>query len=460
MPTLDPASLPASSSATPPQAASGSPEHGHAAAGTAAQQRAAAAAAAMSGAHTLMDESARAGSLRGALHARPLKIAQIAPLIERVPPRLYGGTERIVSYLTEQLVAMGHDVTLFASGRSITAARLVACCEHELRLNPAVRDPIPYYMVMLDKVRRMASQFDILHFHIDQFHFPVFHDTAARCLTTLHGRQDLPDLGHLYDAFPEMRLISVSLAQRAPIAGADFAGNVAHGLPRNLFAPTLIGGRGGYLAFLGRISPEKRVDRAVAIARTVGLPLKIAAKIDRVDEAYFRKDIAPLLSHPEIEYIGEIDEAQKATFLGEARALLFPIDWPEPFGLAMIEAMACGTPVLAFRHGSVPEVVEDGVTGYVVDSVEEAICKIGSLLALDRARVRRRFEQRFTSERMAEDYVKIFRDVMARLPGRKEERVHPIVVAETPPDFVGETLGNLPHLGAADLGATGGPRRG
>jgi glycosyltransferase involved in cell wall biosynthesis len=406
-----------------------------------------------------MDESTRPSGRRSSLHARPLKIALIAPLIERVPPRLYGGTERIVSYLAEELVAMGHDVTLFASGQSLTSARLIACCEQELRLNPAVRDPIPYYMLMLDRVRRMASQFDILHFHIDQFHFPVFHDAAARCVTTLHGRQDLPDLRYLYAGFPDMRLISVSLAQRAPIAGAGFAGNVPHGLPRNLFIPTLIG-RGGYLAFLGRISPEKRVDRAVAIARAVGLPLRIAAKVDRVDERYFRAEIVPLFDLPEIEYIGEIDETQKAAFLGEARALLFPIDWPEPFGLAMIEAMACGTPVLAFRHGSVPEVIEDGVTGHVVESVEEAICRIGSLLALDRARVRRRFEQRFTSERMAGDYVQIYRELLAKLPGRKEERVQPIVVANTPPGFVGETVGNLPQLSPADLGARGGPRRG
>jgi glycosyltransferase involved in cell wall biosynthesis len=446
MPMPDPISRPT----TP--AFAGSPE-------TADERAATLAAAAAGGAHALMEDSTLAGGLRTSLHTRPLKIAQIAPLIERVPPRLYGGTERIVSYLTEELVAMGHDVTLFASGRSITAAHLVACCEQDLRLNPAVRDFIPYYMVMMDKVRRLATQFDILHFHIDQFHFPVFHDAAPRCVTTLHGRQDLTDLQHLYAGFPDMRLISVSLAQRAPIRGASFAGNVPHGLPRNLFTPTLIG-RGGYLAFLGRISPEKRVDRAVAIARAVGLPLKIAAKIDRVDEEYFREDIAPLFEHPEIEYIGEIDEAQKAAFLGDARALLFPIDWPEPFGLAMIEAMACGTPVLAFRQGSVPEVIEDGVTGYVVDSVEEAICKVGSLLALDRARVRRRFEQRFTSERMAEDYVRIYREVLALLPGRREERV-PIVVTEQPPGFVGDSLGPLPqHLGPADLGATGRGRRG
>jgi glycosyltransferase involved in cell wall biosynthesis len=390
-----------------------------------------------------------------------MKIAQIAPLIERVPPRLYGGSERIVSYLTEELVAQGHDVTLFAAGNSITSARLVACCEQELRLNPAVRDPIPYFMVMLDKVRRMAPQFDILHFHIDQFHFPVFRDMAAHALTTLHGRQDLLDLQYLYRAFPEMRLVSISHAQRAPIAGASFAGNVPHGLPRNLYSGTLIG-RGGYLAFLGRISPEKRVDRAVAIARAVGLPLKIAAKVDRVDQEYFRDKIAPLLSQPGIDYIGEIDETQKADFLGDARALLFPIDWPEPFGLAMIEAMACGTPVLAFRHGSVPEVIEDGITGYVVDSVEEAICKLGSLLALDRARVRRRFEQRFTSERMAADYVRLYQQLTVKHATRREERAHPILVAARPPNFVGEALERhaLSQVTPPDNGATGRPRRG
>jgi glycosyltransferase involved in cell wall biosynthesis len=297
-----------------------------------------------------------------------MRIAQIAPLIESVPPRLYGGTERIASYLTEALVALGHDVTLFASGQSITAANLVPCCAQALRLNPAVRDPIPYYMVMLDKVRRMASAFDVLHFHIDQFHFPIFHEVAHRTVTTLHGRQDLPDLKHLYSSFPDMPLVSISNAQRTPIQGANFAGTVYHGLPADLLTPTL-NARGGYLAFLGRISPEKRVDRAIEIARAVGLPLKIAAKVDRVDVDYFKSTIEPLLSLPGIEYVGEIDDRRKSGFLGEARALLFPIDWPEPFGLVMIEAMACGTPVLAFRKGSVAEVVDCGITGEVVDDV-------------------------------------------------------------------------------------------
>jgi glycosyltransferase involved in cell wall biosynthesis len=357
-----------------------------------------------------------------------MKIAQIAPLMESVPPRLYGGTERIVSYLTEQLVAQGHDVTLFASADSISSARLVPCCEQALRLNPAVRDPIPYSMIMLDKLSRMASQFDILHFHIDQFHFPMFHHRSSRALTTLHGRQDLPDLKVLYEAFPEMPLVSISEAQRKPIAHANFVGTVLHGIPRDLFAHALVP-RGGYLAFLGRVSPEKRVDRAIAIARAVGLPLKIAAKVDRADEAYFRHEIAPLLDQSGIEFIGEIDEQHKGRFLGEARALLFPIDWPEPFGLVMIEAMACGTPVLAFRHGSVPEVVDDGITGHIVDGLDEAICKIGRVLALDRARVRRRFEQRFTAKRMAQDYVRIYENLLGTSARQGGERARRIGVA-------------------------------
>jgi glycosyltransferase involved in cell wall biosynthesis len=351
-----------------------------------------------------------------------MRIAQIAPLIESVPPRLYGGTERIASYLTEALVGLGHDVTLFASGQSITAAKLVPCCAQALRLNPAVRDPIPYYMVMLDKVRRMASSFDVLHFHMDQFHFPIFHEVAQRTVTTLHGRQDLPDLRHLYSGFPDMPLVSISNAQRAPIEGANFAGTVYHGLPIDLLTPTL-NARGGYLAFLGRISPEKRVDRAIVIARAVGLPLKIAAKVDRVDVDYFKSTIEPLLSLPGIDYIGEIDERRKSAFLGEARALLFPIDWPEPFGLVMIEAMACGTPVLAFRRGSAPEVVDTGITGEVVEDVGEAICKLGAVLALDRGRVRRRFEQRFSAARMARDYVKIYEALIERDAGRAETRL-------------------------------------
>jgi glycosyltransferase involved in cell wall biosynthesis len=338
-----------------------------------------------------------------------MKIAQVAPLMESVPPRLYGGTERIASYLTEELVAQGHDVTLFASGDSITAAKLVPCCAQALRLNRAVRDPIPYYMLMLDKVRRRALEFDIVHFHMDQFHFPIFRDIAHRTITTLHGRQDLPDMLPLYAGFPEMRLVSISNAQRNPIPDASFVATVYHGLPRDLLTPTLRP-RGGYLAFVGRISPEKRVDRAIRIARAVGIPLKIAAKVDRVDLEYFKSEIEPLLAEPGVEFIGEIDERRKPGFLGEARGVLFPIDWPEPFGLVMVEAMACGTPVLAFRNGSVAEVIDEGVTGYIVDSEEEAVCKVGALLALDRGRVRRRFDERFTAARMAADYLKIYKN--------------------------------------------------
>jgi glycosyltransferase involved in cell wall biosynthesis len=358
-----------------------------------------------------------------------MKIAQIAPLMESIPPRLYGGSERVVSYLTEELVAQGHDVTLFASGQSITSATLVPCCAQPLRLNPTVRDIIPYYMLMLDKVRSAASEFDILHFHIDQFHFPIFHETAHRTVTTLHGRQDLPDLHHLYRGFPDMPLVSISNAQRAPIPDANFVGTVYHGLPRDL--TLTLNPRGGYLAFLGRISPEKRVDRAIAIACAAGLPLKIAAKVDRVDEAYFRAEIEPLLKQPGIEYIGEIDDRRKIKFLGEARALLFPIDWPEPFGLAMIEAMACGTPVLAFRNGAVPEVIDDGVTGYVVDTMDEAHRALGRVLALDRSRVRRRFDERFSVSRMAQDYLRIYERQIGTAGKEAEETATPARSART-----------------------------
>jgi glycosyltransferase involved in cell wall biosynthesis len=340
-----------------------------------------------------------------------MKIAQIAPLIESVPPRFYGGTERIVSYLTEALVEQGHDVTLFASADSVTQAKLHPCCKEALRLDPDVVDPIPYYMSMLDQVKRRADEFDILHFHIDQFHFPLFNHMATRTVTTLHGRQDLRDLHHLYASFPAMPLVSISNSQRKPVPSANYVSTVLHGLPPSLLSPTFHP-RGGYLAFLGRISREKRVDRAIAIARAVGLPLKIAAKVDRADEAYFHNEIAPLLNQPGIEYIGEISEQQKASFLGEAQALLFPIDWPEPFGLVMIEAMSCGTPVLAFRNGSVPEVVQEGVTGSVVTSVSDAIRAVPKVLALDRRRVRRVFEEHFTAARMARDYLDVYRGLL------------------------------------------------
>ena len=339
-----------------------------------------------------------------------MKIAQVAPLIESVPPRLYGGTERIVSYLTEELVRLGHDVTLFASGDSITSAELVPCCARALRLDPTVRDIIPHFMLMIDKVRERADEFDILHFHIDLFHFPLFRSLAARTLTTLHGRQDLGDLKPFYCRFDEMPLVSISNNQRKPLPHAHFVATVHHGIPPELHRPSFE--QGSYLAFLGRISPEKRPDRAIRIARSAGIPLKIAAKVDKVDEDYFRNDILPLLDSPDVEFIGEVNEREKTKFLGEAAALLFPVDWPEPFGLVMIEAMACGTPVLAFRCGSIPEVIEDGVTGKVVGSEAEAIAALPAILAYDRRAVRQRFEDRFTSTRMARDYITAYRRLL------------------------------------------------
>src|ERR1700686_389287 len=339
-----------------------------------------------------------------------MKIAQVAPLIESVPPRLYGGTERIVSYLTEELVGLGHDVTLFASGDSITSAELAPCCTRALRLDPTVRDTIPHFMLMIDKVRERADEFDILHFHIDLFHFPLFRSLAARTVTTLHGRQDLGDLKPFYTRFGEMPLVSVSNDQRKPLPLANYVATIHHGIPTDLHRPSFE--RGSYLAFLGRISPEKRPDRAIRIARAAGIPLKIAAKVDRVDEDYFRNDIVPLIDGPGVEFIGEINEREKTNFLGEAAALLFPGDWPEPFGLVMIEAMACGTPVLAFRCGSVPEVIEDDVTGKVVGSEEEAVAALPAILSYDRPAVRHRFEERFTATRMAKDYVSTYRHLL------------------------------------------------
>ena len=335
-----------------------------------------------------------------------MKIGQVAPLMESVPPRLYGGTERIVSYLTEELVRMGHEVTLFASGDSITSAQLVGCVPTAIRLDANIHDSIPYYMLMLDRVRDAAEDFDILHFHIDQFHFPLFKSMANRTVTTLHGRQDLPDLKPLYLGFPEMPLISISDAQREPVLKANFVATVHHGIPPDLYRPNF-DPRGGYVAFLGRISPEKRPDRAIRIAQTLGIPLKIAAKVDRADEAYFRDQIEPMLQRPGVEFIGEINERAKARFLSEARALLFPVDWPEPFGIVIIEAMA-------FRCGSVPEIVDNGVTGQIVDTEEEAIRQLPQVLSLDRRAVRRRFEQRFSASRMAKDYIQVYRSLVKR----------------------------------------------
>ncbi|MFC4168549.1 glycosyltransferase family 4 protein [Teichococcus aestuarii] len=344
-----------------------------------------------------------------------MRIAQIAPLTEAVPPKLYGGTERIVSYLTEELVELGHEVTLFASGDSITKAKLAPMCRKALRLDPSVRDANAPLTLMLEQVYRRRHEFDLLHFHLDYLPFPLFSRQSVPFVTTLHGRLDLPELQPVFDTFNEVPVVSISDNQRLPLPQARFAGTIYHGLPEKLLTP-LPGVTPGYLAFLGRIAPEKRCDRAIEIAIATNTPLKIAAKVDRVDVDYFETKIKPMLAHPLIEFIGEIDETQKPGFLSGAIGLLTPIDWPEPFGLVMIEAMACGTPVIAFRHGSVPEVIDEGVTGFAVNSMAEAISAVGRLKALPRAAVRARFEQRYTARRMAEDYVSLYEGLCRREP--------------------------------------------
>jgi glycosyltransferase involved in cell wall biosynthesis len=338
-----------------------------------------------------------------------MRIAQIAPLYESVPPLGYGGTERVVHYLTEELVAMGHEVTLFASGDSQTHAELIPGCERALRLDPNCRDPLAHHMLMMTQVAELRDRFDVFHFHIDYLHFLLSRLTELPQLTTLHGRLDLPDLERLYQGFQDMRVVSISNAQRAPLPAANWLATVLHGLPRDelTFTPT----PADYFAFIGRISPEKRVDRAIEIASRLGVPLKIAAKVDRADAAYHEREIAHLLRNPLVEFVGEIGQRDKAEFLGNARALLFPIDWPEPFGLVMIEAMACGTPVVAFRNGSVPEVIEDGVSGFIVDDLDQAIQAAARVERLSRAQVRAAFETRFTARRMAENYVELYRRI-------------------------------------------------
>lgn len=339
-----------------------------------------------------------------------MRIAQVAPLYESVPPKLYGGTERVVHYLTEELVAQGHEVTLFASGDSHTAARLVAGAPRSLRLDENCTDKLAHHFAMLDEVAVQASEFDIIHFHVDYLHFPLSRYLGLPNVTTLHGRLDSPELVPLYRRFREMPVVSISLAQRHALPDASWVGNVYHGLPG---AANLGDGGGGYLAFLGRISPEKRPDRAIEIATAAGMKLKIAAKIDSVDQHYFESKIRPMLRRSGVEYIGEIGDAEKAKFLGEAYAYLFPIDWPEPFGLSMIEAMQCGTPTVAFRCGSVPEIMTDGVTGFIVDSLEEAIAAVRKVGSLDRKACRRAFTRKFTSARMAREYVAIYEQIIA-----------------------------------------------
>jgi len=344
-----------------------------------------------------------------------MRIAQIAPLTEAVPPALYGGTERVISWLTEELVSLGHDVTLFASGDSATSAKLEAMWPRALRLDGTVRDPYALHMMMIEEVFRRADTFDLMHFHLDYLAFSLMARQPTPFLTTLHGRLDLPEHQALFQTFSHSPIVSVSKAQRRPILKANWIGNAPHGLPADLLLPQPA--RPAYLAFLGRISPEKRVDRAIRIARRCQLPLKIAAKVDRADADYF-ETVRPLIESPGVDFIGEIGDDRKAEFLSGAIALLVPIDWPEPFGLVMIEAMACGAPVVAFNRGSVPEIVEDGVTGFIVEDETSAVAALHEIGALSRRAIRRRFEERFTARRMAEDYLDIYRQLIDGRPAQ------------------------------------------
>jgi len=335
-----------------------------------------------------------------------MHIAQVAPLIESVPPKFYGGTERVVSYLTEELVRQGHEVTLFASGDSSTAARLHPVCKRALRLDPACENVLAYHMLLVEEVHKQAELFDVIHFHTDFLHYTAFRHDATPLLTTLHGRLDLPDIMALYWEFRELPVISISDNQRRPMPWLNWQQTIYHGLPADLLhyndQPD------GYLAFIGRMCPEKRPDLAIQIARKSGIPLKMAAKVDEADQEYYTNVILPLLDDTDIDFIGEISEAEKSSFLGNALAVLFPIDWPEPFGLVMIEAIACGTPVIAYRRGSVAEVIEHGVTGFIVDGEDDALAHAARVGELDRRRCRAVFEQRFSAERMARDYVKVY----------------------------------------------------
>jgi glycosyltransferase involved in cell wall biosynthesis len=352
-----------------------------------------------------------------------MKIAQVSPLYEAVPPRLYGGTERVVAHLCDALVDMGHQVTLFASADAQTLADLAPVRDQAIRLDPALlKSDLAAHLSMLDQVRRRAGEFDVIHFHTDMLQFPLFEPLAAKTLTTLHGRLDLKDLPEVYRRWRRFPLVSISDDQRKPMLFANWAGTVHHGLDADLYRPSLAGA--GYLAFLGRISPEKGPDRAIDIAARAGLPLKMAAKVDGQDRAYFHDEIEPLIkASPQVEFVGEIGDAQKSSFLGGAEALLFPIAWPEPFGLVMIEAMACGAPVIAFDHGSVREVVEDGVTGFIVRSPQEAAEAVVRARRLDRMEIRRRFEVRFSASAMAGRYLDLYRRMIGG-----DRPAHPLAV--------------------------------
>jgi glycosyltransferase involved in cell wall biosynthesis len=341
-----------------------------------------------------------------------MRIAQVAPLTEAVPPKLYGGTERVVHWLTEELVALGNAVTLFASGDSQTSAKLDATWPRALRLDGSVRDPNALHMVMLERVLRKCDdeEFDFLHFHLDYYPFSLFSRQPTPFVTTLHGRLDLPEHQPVFTTFSSIPVISISNAQRRPVPQAKWVRTIHHGLPEKLLTPQPV--KPSYLAVLGRIAPEKGVDRAIKIAIRCGIPLKIAAKVDRADQEYYDEIIRPLMNHPLIEFIGEIGDSEKSEFLSGAIGLLLPIDWPEPFGLVMIEAMACGTPVVAYNRGSVPEIIDDGLTGFIVEDETSAVAAVKRLSGLDRVAVRQQFEARFTARRMALDYLAAYRGLM------------------------------------------------
>ncbi|MGN6388554.1 MAG: glycosyltransferase family 4 protein [Burkholderiaceae bacterium] len=354
-----------------------------------------------------------------------MKIAQVAPLFESIPPKAYGGTERVISYLTEELVELGHDVTLFGAGDSVTGARLVAPIGRSIRPVPGDHSWLAYHMIAFERLRRSASEFDLVHFHTDYLHFPLAASLGRPHVSTIHGRVDLPELGPLYREFADVPLISISNHQRLPQPSANWVGTVHHGLPEDLYACSTE--TGGYFAFVGRISREKRVDRAIEIAERCGMPLIIGAKIDPADEAYFSEVIEPLFRKPHVTYIGEIGQPEKRALLERADALLFPIDWPEPFGLVMIEAFACGTPVVAYPNGAVPEIVEEGVTGFMVTSQDEAVAAASRIGAIDRRACRAAFERRFTARRMANDYLRLYEQRIAacdphrgRMPARAD----------------------------------------
>jgi glycosyltransferase involved in cell wall biosynthesis len=342
-----------------------------------------------------------------------MRIAQIAPLTEAVPPKLYGGTERVVSWLTEELIGLGHDVTLFASGDSHTSAKLEPMWPRALRLDGSVRDPNALHMMMLERVYQRSAEFDFLHFHLDYYPFSLFSRQPTPFVTTLHGRLDLPEHQPVFDTFSTIPVVSISNSQRRPLPQANWVRTVLHGLPEKLLMPKPV--KPDYLAFLGRIAPEKGIDRAIRIAQHCGIPLKVAAKVDRADKDYYDEQIKPLLRSGNVEFIGEINDTQKSDFLSGAIALLVPIDWPEPFGLVMIEAMACGTPVIAFNRGSVAEVIDDGISGFIVEDINGAIGAVDRLDQLSRAKIRRHFEQRFTARRMAQDYLSVYRSLSERL---------------------------------------------